>query len=269
MDTLDTLQTYQEKLYQAVLHHPVYGKSAHARSELYTFLLTQATEPATFVPVSQREAVISSLLNAWYSYDAIQSAIDDPLVTDIHVMGDRTVLRKEGRLMESTESRFANDDRLVEFVKRKLEKTPFSYSLADPVTDAMLPEGYRLNVIGGQNTGYSVVGDDHRIETATMATIRKPIMPFRMEQLIRLGMMNQELADLVKGMAIVGDSFVIAGGVGSGKTTLLNALTEYMDGYINCAIEEMGEMVPLSNWWIRLTDRMGNAQGIGAITMER
>ncbi|MCI0184982.1 CpaF/VirB11 family protein, partial [Sulfoacidibacillus ferrooxidans] len=42
-----------------------------------------------------------------------------------------------------------------------------------------------------------------------------------------------------------------------------------MDGYINCAIEEMGEMVPLSNWWIRLTDRMGNAQGIGAITMER
>ncbi|MHB1681237.1 MAG: ATPase, T2SS/T4P/T4SS family [Bacilli bacterium] len=266
----DEQKTMRETLRQAVLAHPIYGKERRPRVELYTYLVTKVAEPDTFVPVPLRERLISSLLNQWYAFDALQLLIDDPLVTDIHAMADRTVYRKEGRLYESTEATFDSDSDLVKFIERKLEGTPYEYKLTRPLSDAMLPEGYRMNVIGGPSTGYSeIVDETHRIVPATVVTIRKPILAFSLEELHRIGVMDREILSFLLLMMDLGDSFLIAGGVGSAKTTLLNALTAFMAGYWNVIIEEMGEMAPLiDRWFVRLTDRLPNAQGMGGITME-
>jgi len=199
--------------------------------------------------------------------------MDDALTSDIQVIGDSaTILRRNGVNLDSIEATFANEKALEEFVERQLEGTPYSFSLSDPITDAILPDGYRMNVIGGPSTRYTVQDEAGQIITkpCTIVTIRKPIYPFTLDDLVTLGSMNDDIRSYFRVMQQLGDSFLIAGGVGSAKTTLMNALTgDIPDGYKNIFIEELPEMTPLCRWAIRLTDRTHNAEGRGMITMMR
>lgn len=265
-----SLQPYVDMLKELVMNDPKMAESGVTRKEMYTYLYTKSVEAKTFVPTEHREAVISNLLNTWYTYDVLQSAMDDPHVTDLHVMGTTTVIKRKGLNYESTESRFLSEEALQEFISRKLENTPYAYSLAYPITDAILPDGYRMNIIGGPNTRYTVRDEEGRIitEPRTIVTIRKPIYPFTMDQLVRLRTMDEATREFFRLMMVLGDSFIITGGVGSAKTTLMNALTgDIPPALMNIFVEELPEMTPLTDWCIRLTNRDQNVEGKGRIDM--
>lgn len=268
------MEMYVEKLKKAVLNDPKMSETTVNRKEMYTYLYTMCVDQnsETFVPSEYREVVISKLLNSWYTYDVLQAAIDDPFVSDIHVVGTTTIVKRKGGNYESTESRFSSEEALTEFIARKLENTPYAYSLADPITDAILPDGYRMNIIGGPSTRYTVKDEDGKIitEPRTIVTIRKPIFPFTMDQLVRLNMLDEETREFIRLMMVIGDSFIIAGGVGSAKTTLMNAASgDIPKGLLSIFVEELPEMTPLCDWSIRLTDRMANVEGKGRIDMSR
>lgn len=269
--TIDNiLQGYINTLKSFVLNDSKISGAGVTRKEMYTYLYTKCVEQGTFVPAEYREKVISSLLNSWYTYDVLQGAMDDPYVSDVHVIGTTTIVKRNGSNYESTESRFPSEDALMEFIARKLENTPYAYSLAYPITDAILPDGSRVNIIGGPSTRYTVRDEDERIitEPRTIVTIRKPIYPFSMDDLIRLQMLDEETRAFFKLMMQLGDSFIIAGGVGSGKTTLMNALTgDIPKGLLSIFVEELPEMTPLTDWCIRLTDRSQNVEGKGRLDM--
>src|SRR5579875_3157680 len=154
----DPTQSYVERLKQLVLDDPQIGAHGMTRREMYTYLYTKSVDRNSpmFIPPEYREKVISTLLNIWYTYDVLQTAMDDLYVSDVHVIGTTTILKRRGRNYESTESKFVSEEALQEFISRKLENTPYSYSLADPITDAILPDGYRMNIIGGPSTRYTV-----------------------------------------------------------------------------------------------------------------
>ncbi|MCY0876254.1 MAG: ATPase, T2SS/T4P/T4SS family [Firmicutes bacterium] len=267
------LQPMADRLEAWVIAKAKWKTERASRKGMYTYLLTRCAQGETFVPPLSREAVITHLLNKWYDYDVLQSAIDDALTSDIQVIGDETtILRRNGVNFASTEAKFASDQALEAFVERQLQGTPYTFSLSDPITDAILPDGYRMNVIGGPSTRYTVVDEAGQIVTkpCTIVTIRKPIYPFTLDDLVTLGTMNAQMRQYFSLMQRLGDSFLIAGGVGSAKTTLMNALTgDIPDGYKNLFIEELPEMTPLCRWAIRLTDRTHNAEGRGMITMMR
>lgn len=269
-DEDEAVRRYQDLLTRVVLEHPTYSKATPPRGEMYTFLITACGKDETFVPVHLRERIVSGLLNAWYTYDRIQMLMDDELVTDIHVMGPVTVYRKNGKLFRSTEARFDADEDVVAFVERQLEPTPHRYSLAAPITDAMLPGKIRANVIGGPSIYYTDRDErgDLVTKTATVVSLRKQVLGFTLEQLRRLDMFTRDMMSfLITGMRL-GDTTILAGGPGSAKTTVLNALTAHMDGYMNACIEEQVELDPMSGMWIRLTERKANGQGAGQITLE-
>jgi len=268
---IDTsLQGYVAMLKDFVLRDPNMSQSGVTRKEMYTHLYTKCVEQGSFVPTEYREKVISSLLNSWYTYDVLQAAMDDPYVSDVHVIGSTTVVKRSGTNYESSESRFQSEEVLLEFISKKLENTPYSYSLAYPITDAILPDGSRVNIIGGPSTRYTVRDEYERIitEPRTIVTIRKPIYPFSIDDLTRLQMIDADTRAFFKLMMVLGDSFIIAGGVGSGKTTLMNALTgDIPKNLLSIFVEELPEMTPLTDWCIRLTDRSQNVEGKGRLDM--
>ena len=65
-----------------------------------------------------------------------------------------TLIVEKGERRESTEA-FMSNDELYSFVIRKLAGTNYRFDLSNPRTDAMLPDGYRMNVKGGP-TGWTV-----------------------------------------------------------------------------------------------------------------
>ncbi|KPV42567.1 hypothetical protein, partial [Alicyclobacillus ferrooxydans] len=122
--TIDNiLQGYINTLKSIVLNDSKISGAGVTRKEMYTYLYTKSVEQGTFVPAEYREKVISSLLNSWYTYDVLQGAMDDPYVSDVHVIGTTTIVKRNGSNYESTESRFSSEDALMEFIARKLENT--------------------------------------------------------------------------------------------------------------------------------------------------
>lgn len=266
------IEMYLERLKAVALDHPRMREPGVTRSDMHAFLYRLCTEPETFVPVAQREKVITTLLNTWYQFDVLQSVMDDPLVTDVHVIGTTTIVQKGGQKIEIPDARFSSEAALNEFIERQLDGTPYLYSQSDPMTDAILRGGYRLNVVGGPGTRYTVRDDEGRIvtEPRTIASIRKPIYPFTLDDLVSLSLMDAETRAFIRLMMQLGDSFILAGGVGCGKTTLMNAMTgDIPSGQLNIIIEELPEMAPLCEWAIRLTDRAENHEGKGRIDMVR
>ncbi|MHB1683273.1 MAG: ATPase, T2SS/T4P/T4SS family [Bacilli bacterium] len=261
-----------ERLKAAVLNHPRLRQPGVTRTDMHAFLYRLCAEPETFVPMEQRENVITALLDTWFRFDALQSVMEDPLVTDVHVIGTTTLVQRNGRKFEAPDSRFSSEEALGEFVERQLDDTPYRYSQSDPMSDAILRGGYRMNVVGGPGTRYTVRDTEGRIvtEPRTIVSIRKPIYPFTLDDLVSLSLLDAETRAFIRLLMQLGDSFIVAGGVGSGKTTLLNAMTgDIPDGQLNILIEELPEMTPLCKWAIRLTDRAENHEGKGGIDMVR
>jgi pilus assembly protein CpaF len=94
-------------------------------------------------------------------------------------------------------------------------------SEAKPILDARLPDGSR---VAAMLAPCSVGG--------TTLTIRKfGKRQFSVEDLVRVGSLNGEIADHLL-MAVEGKkNFLISGGTGAGKTTLLNALLSAVPGH--------------------------------------
>jgi len=263
---------YIDQLKVVVVDHPRLRQSGMTRTDMHAFLYRLCAEPDTFVPTEHREKVITTLLNTWFQFDVLQSVMADPLVTDVHVIGTMTVVQRNGRKFEHTDAQFASESALGEFIERQLDGTPYLYSQSDPLADAILRGGYRMNVVGGPGTRYTVQDDEGRIvtEPRTIVSIRKPIYPFNLDDLVSLGLMDADTRAFVHLMMQLGDSFIVSGGVGSGKTTLMNAMTgDIPTGQLNLVIEELPEMAPLCKWAIRLTDRAENHEGKGRIDMAR
>lgn len=263
---------YVERLKAAVLRDPRMRQPGTTRTQWHAVLYRLCAEPETFVPVAEREKVIQAVLDTWFQFDALQSVMEDPLVTDVHVIGTTTIVERSGRKLAAPTAAFPSETALSEFIDRQLDGTPYVYSKSDPMADAMLSGGYRMNIVGGPGTRYTIRDAEGRIltEPRTIVSIRKPIYPFTLDDLVQLSLMDAPTRECIRLMMQLGDSFIVAGGVGSGKTTLMNAMTgDIPEGQLNLIIEELPEMAPLCEWAIRLTNRAENHEGKGRIDMVR
>jgi|GEM_PF-2141577 len=254
-----------------VLNDPECSRDVMTRRQMYSYLVTRAAEPSSFVPPTERERVIRRILDDWYDWGPLQALIEDREVSDIYVRDSFTLYKKDGKYIESTEHTFRDGVELEEFIRRKLEPTPYRWSLSDPITDALV-DGCRLNIIGGPSTRRNVVLEDGTVTTVqTLAlTIRKSIYPFTMDEMVDLGTIDASIREFFRVHQVIGDSGLIGGPTNSGKTALLNALTgDTPEGLRNLAAEENLELSPHGLYWDRLTDRPANAEGRAVITMQR
>jgi pilus assembly protein CpaF len=89
-----------------------------------------------------------------------------------------------------------------------------------PMVDARLPDGSRVNAIIPPSA----------VDGPTI-TIRKfSSTPFRVQDLIRFGSLNEDMAEFLKACVVSRLNVVVSGGTGSGKTTLLNVLSGFIPG---------------------------------------
>lgn len=263
-------QTYRNRLLERVKNDPELALDAMPRDSMHAYLLRVATE-ALRVPDAVRTDVIEELLNDWYDFGPLQSAMDDSYVTDITVVGPFETILKRADVgnYASAECRFASEEEIRAFLDRKFDGSPYHFSLAMPMTDGILPGGARINVVGGPSTRWTVrEGDRIYTEPCTIVSIRKPLYPFTLLHLRELGMFDRAIEDYLRLVVQLGDAYVVCGGVSSGKTTLLNAMTGVIPkGQKTVIVEEQAEMTPLCPWALRLTDRESNNEHVGTITM--
>ena len=136
---------------------------------------------------------------------------------------------------------FDVNESLDKFVIELAESIQHPVTFRDPVVDATLPDGSRINIVYG--TDVSKRGSNF--------TIRKfSETPLSIIELIQFGALNYDMAAYLSLVLQEGMNVWVSGETASGKTTLMNALTTFIPPESKIvSIEDTPEVqVPHHNW---------------------
>ena len=202
-------------------------------------------------------SIKENLRHHFLGMGVLDKLIRDPEVTEIMVNGaDRIFYEKDG-VIEAYEECFDSEEDLREIIDNIVSDHNRRVNRSEPIVDTRLKDGSRVNVV------LPPVSLDGPI--VTIRKFRKDIMD--MDVLEEKGMVNSEIAALLKDAVRNKKSILITGGTGSGKTTLLNALSQSIpkDERI-ITIEDSAElMIQDAPNLIRLECRDGNVDGLKGI----
>ena len=182
----------------------------------------------------------------------LQPLISDPYIEDISCSGIGPVF-VEHKVFKSLQSSitFETMDELDDFVVWLGECIKRPVTVRNPIVDAVLPDGSRINIVYGR-------------EIATRGsnfTIRKfSDTPISILELIDFGTLNYDMAAYLSLILEEGLNMFVVGATASGKTTTLNALTTFIlpDAKV-VTIEDTPEVkIPHGNWCREVTRASGN-----------
>ncbi len=212
-----------------------------------------------FVPLARKSRLRKDLFNAVRRLDILQELIDDDTVTEIMVNGTEAIYIERGGKLRRWNKRFSSKEKLTDIASRIAASCNRSVNELNPIADARLDNGARVNIV------MAPVAID-----GPVITIRRfPDKPIRMEDLIEWGSITREAAQFLETVVSAGYNIFISGGTGSGKTTFLNALAEYIPEEERIiTIEDNAELQlrHVKNL-VRLEARTANEEGTGEITI--
>jgi pilus assembly protein CpaF len=229
--------------------------------ELMELIAEEISKEAQNSVISLRERVglEQQIFNSLRKLDAIQDLVDDPTVTEIMVNGPKHIFYERDGKVLAWEGAFSSEERLQDILQQIVARHNRVINLSSPIVDTRLADGSRVNMV------LMPIAID-----GSVLTIRKfPENPYTMDQMIHMGAISREAADLLKALVQARYSMVISGGTGSGKTTFLNALSQYIPSDERViTIEDSAELqiqgVPNL---VRLETRNANVEGVIPISI--
>ncbi len=198
-------------------------------------------------PVS-KERIIYYILRDFMRYAAIDVVMTDAQVEDVSCDGVMVPFyiyhRKYGSIPSNL--KFDSAEELDSFVIWLAQKCGKHISVAQPMLDATIPDGSRLQATLGM----------HVTKRGSSFTIRRfRENPFTPLDMIRFKTLSPEMASYLWLAIENGQSMLICGGTASGKTTTLNAILLFIPPQMKIvSIEDTRELnLPHENWVPLLT----------------
>lgn len=204
----------------------------------------------------EREQLVNEVMDETFGLGPLEVLLRDPSITDILINGCKTVyIERLGRLAQVPIA-FHDEAHLLRIVQRICGRVGRRVDEASPMVDARLPDGSRVNA-----TIPPIALD------GTLVSIRRfGARPLRIEDLLRLGAVTQEILDFLAACIKARINIVISGGTGAGKTTLLNALSSFIPHSERLAtIEDAAELRLQQPHVVRMETRPPNIEGTGEV----
>ncbi len=209
--------------------------------------------------IRDRVRLEQQVFNSLRKLDAIQELVDDPEVSEIMVNGPKQIFYEKRGRIHRWAGQFTSEERLVDILQQIVARHNRVINLSAPIVDSRLADGSRVNMVLAP---ISING--------SALTIRKfPKNPLTMQQLIAMGAISKDAAELLQVLVRARYSMVISGGTGSGKTTFLNALSQYIPSDERIiTIEDSAELqIQGVDNLVRLETRNSNTEGVAPITI--
>lgn len=203
------------------------------------------------------EKVFYYLTNHFLGYGKIQVMMEDNQMEDVSCDGTGIPIFVFHRKYKNTRTSvvFEDERELDDFVVGLAQRSGKHISIMDPILDATLPDGSRLNATFGKEI----------TTKGSSFTIRKfKEDPLTMVNLILFRTLSPEMASHLWMAVQYGDTMMVSGGTASGKTTTLNAISHFIPPSSKIiTIEDTREMqLPHMNWIAGLTrEKKGEVTG--------
>ena len=211
------------------------------------------------VPLStiERDRLVSEVHHELFGLGPLEPLLADPTISDILVNSHSSVYIERRGKLERTSISFKDDEHLMRVIERIVSTVGRRIDEAQPMVDARLPDGSRVNAIIPPLA----------IDGPTLSIRRFGTDPLKMPALIENGALTKEIAILFEMCVRARLNIIISGGTGAGKTTLLNALSAYIPSDERIVtIEDSAELQLQQPHTVRLETRPMNIEGKGEVS---
>ena len=206
---------------------------------------------------SQEEQQIArQMLDEMIGIGPIEPLLADDTVNDILVNGAGQIFVERFGKLELTPITFIDEQHVFNTAQRIAARVGRRVDEANPMVDARLPDGSRVNVI------------THPLALdGTTISIRKFMRrDLSLESLAERGAISLEMAVLLRRAMEARLNVIVSGGTGAGKTTLLNALSQKISPNERIlTIEDAAELQLQQIHVVRLETRPESAEGGGRV----
>jgi pilus assembly protein CpaF len=230
---------------------------AERRSRLERVLGHIISREGPVLATDDRALLIRRVVDEALGLGVLEPLLEDASITEIMVNGPDQVFVERGGRVEQVPVRFASHEQLMQTIERIVSTVNRRVDESNPMVDARLPSGERVNVV---IPPLSLTG-------ATL-TIRRFPRAYRLDELVRLGTLDDAMVLLLSAFIRARFNVIVSGGTGSGKTTLLNALSGLIPETERIiTVEDAAELQLQQRHVIRLETRPPNVEGKGRVTV--
>ncbi|MCW3007703.1 MAG: type secretion system protein [Solirubrobacterales bacterium] len=215
---------------------------------------------AALLDAPARERLVELVVERSFGLGPLEPLLRDPAVDEVMVNGPGAVwVERRGRI-EPTDVRFEDPAALRHAIERILAPLGRRVDEAQPLVDARLPDGSRVNVI------IAPLALDGPVLTIRRFRRRG----FTPDELVELGTWTAPLRDVMRRAVQARLNILVSGGTGSGKTTTLNALSSFIGADERVVtIEDAAELRLQQPHVVRLEARPAGVEGRGEVSIRR
>ena len=209
--------------------------------------------------VTERNHIFNLIQNEINGYGPITELLEDDSITEIMVNGpDEIYVEIDGKIIKDDTISFINDDHIIRTIQRIVQPLGRTIDTANPMVDARLKDGSRLNAI------------------IPPLSLKGPVLTIRkfsknldsIDDLLRKGTLTTDMAMFLEASVKAKLNILICGGTGTGKTSLLNILSSFIENHERIiTIEDAAELRLHQDHVISLETRLINYEGAGEITI--
>ncbi len=227
-----------------------------ARAQIRTISAKLLEDSAAPLSRIQRQQIIRCIEDDVMGLGPLEPLLADKSISDILVNGANQVYVERRGKLEATDVRFNDDRQLMGIIDRIVSAVGRRIDESSPMVDARLADGSRVNAIIPPLA----------LDGPMLSIRRFAVELLTIENLIELGSLTREAAQLMEAIVKNRMNILVSGGTGAGKTTLLNLLSGFIpeDERI-VTIEDSAELQLQQPHVVRLETRPANIEGKGAI----
>ena len=236
------------------------GESPPAGEGLEAEVRTLVESEAGPLPEAERDELAARVVLLATGLGPLEPLLSDPAVDEVMVNGPASVyVERRGRI-ERTAVSFGSESELMHAIERILAPLGRRVDEAQPLCDARLADGSRVNVV---IPPLSLGGP-----CLTVRRFRRD--GFSLRDLVTGGTLPAQGAEFLALCVAARASVLVSGGTGSGKTTTLNALSGAIPGEERIVtIEDAAELRLRQRHVVRLESRPANLEGRGEVTIRQ
>lgn len=225
--------------------------------DIFQEVLSEASEIT--LTKTERASLLESILAEIMGLGPLTLLMRDDTISEVMINGPKLVwVEQKGRLTRRYDCNFQDNYHLMRIIERIVAPLGRRIDESSPMVDARLPDGSRVNVV--------IPPIALKGPTITIRKFSKK--PLTIEDLIKFGSMNRQMAEFLKACVIARLNIVVSGGTGSGKTTLLNVLSGFIpeDERI-ITVENAAELQLRQEHVVTLESKPANIEGKGEVSI--
>ncbi|MGH7761786.1 MAG: ATPase, T2SS/T4P/T4SS family [Candidatus Dormibacteraceae bacterium] len=208
----------------------------------------------------EKSALADIILRAAVGYGPLDGLLHDRSVSEIMVNGPDQVFIERRGVLTKADVRFEDENQLLETIRRMVATTGRHIDGLNPMVDARLPDGSRVNAIIRPAAIHGAALTIRKFKDAVLG----------MEDLTREGSLSPAMAEFLEAAVLGRMNILVSGGTGSGKTTTLNVIARFIPHNQRViTIEDAAELQIDHPHVIALEHRPPNVEGKGELTIRQ